>query len=326
MEEQKKAEKTTEDKKKKRIKKIIGVSLFVLLFIVVAVSMRATPSDDESIDGETDVAEETTVVDDEDSDNDVNEEVVDGLDDDYVDERPGLEEGTLGGIQEEAYEYASNGQWNDLIILLDKYDKEFDLEKSEKGEHLQDIYWDAMIISRLEQMGDDENAIIAGVEKIPHLKTVEMYVWALYHLPRNNIVDLSNDSLALAPTARGKVNIIDVQNSQYDEDLYNEMVEDEYIKSYMNSVDIYNIEGDGYFKVELTNYGVNETVYGLVRLGGGYDLIGIYSNDEYYSNHVETVSHFRKFSEKVNAGVEAIEQDEHSDSLDDSNDELNEED
>lgn len=284
--------------KKNAGKRLVMGLLLVVIFIGVAISMKNSNTEEDTEENDT-----ATIV-----KEDVNEDL-EPDETEFIDERPELEEQTLGSLKEEAYMLASNGKWDELIILLDKYDKEFNLETSEEGKHLKDIYWDATVISRLEQMGDDENAVIAGVEKIPFLKTKEMYVWALYFLPRNNIVDLSVDSLALAPTARGTIEIKNIESTQFDENIRAKLDEDEHIKYYINTTDEENEYNDGYFKIEVENYGVEETIYGVIHIGGEYELIGIYSGDTYYSNHIETVSHFRSFSEDVKAGVEKMLED-----------------
>lgn len=306
--------------KKINIKKTGGGFILVLMFIVVAYSTRPSPQKEES---PTDTSNEIVDEDRGDSDSDI---IIDDSPE-YVDERPKLEEGTLESLKDEVYELASQGKLNDLIVMLDKYDKEFDLEKNDDGMHLKNIYWDATVVARLMQMGDDENAVIAGTEKIPYLKTLEMYIWALYFLPRNNIVDMSIDSLALAPTARGQIEITNIVNSQNNEELHNEIIEDEHIKYYTNTIDWHNDYDNGFFKIDLLNYGVEETVYGVIDIDEKFNLIGIYSNDPYYSNHVETVSHFRQFSESVGAGLDKFLEEEErkmTDERREREDELNE--
>lgn len=286
------------------VKKLVFGLLLVFVFIGVAFSTSTNDTD-----GDNEEKNIESVIKDDDKE-DLEQDKTD-----FIDERPELEEQTVESLKEEAYVLASNGKWNELIILLDKYDKEFNLETSDEGMHLKDIYWDATVIARLEQMGDDENAVIAGIEKIPFLKTKEMYVWALYFLPRNNIVDLSVDSLALAPTARGAIEIKNIESTQFDENIREKLHEDEHIKYYINTTDEENEYNDGYFKIVVDNYGVEETVYGVIHIGGEYELIGIYSADAYYSNHIETVSHFRQFSEDVKAGVEKMLEDAENERL-----------
>lgn len=296
-----------ESKKKIKIskkKKITIIAVSAVVASIVGFKMGAKFVNENKQDT-SDTEEVTEVKEEKENTNDMDN---DEKDENYEDDRPELSEMTLEDVKEQTYQLASKGKWSELIVLLEKYDLEYNLETTEEGKYLKDMFWDANVISRLAQMGDDENAIIAGVEKLPYLKTPEMFVWGLYFLPRNNIVDLSVDTLALAPSSRGDVileekEVIPVSDENGARN--SELDKHDAIISHMNNQKE-GIFDNEYVRFDISNNGVKEHVYIGFAGDDKLRLVGFYSDDKYYSNKVETVRHFKDLSRDISAGVDEL--------------------
>ena len=232
----------------------------------------------------------------------------------YVDEdtREGLGEQMTNDLLNGAMAFASTGKWLDIVESIEDYDKSYDIEKDQGGKHLRDIFMDASILSRLQAQGESAEEIEEAKKAMVNLNTPEMFVLGLYFLPRNVLLDLSFDTLALGPTARGYVKVLDVVHYPVvDEDGYvNDKIEqDDVINRYLNNPDAVEFLTD-FYRVEVDNDGFEEYAY-LGRMDGApIELIGIYSDESDPGYTTKTVSHYKKFAEMIQEGFDEYYGDE----------------
>lgn len=225
----------------------------------------------------------------------------------FVDKRDVLSESMLDDMLEQAYELAARGQWGEMVNVLEQMDTEYNLDAPGKAQELRNLFLDANTLVTLTQMGDTAEAVEAAVEALPRMETKEMFVLGLYYLPRNVILELSVDSLALAPTQRGRVTLekrTDTPVSNEEGGLNEAIEKDDTIQRYffMNQVEEFQ---KGFTRFDVLNYTVEEYVYVVDLSDETFGLVGFYSDDTNPANTTKTVSYYQDFNKDVEKGVEA---------------------
>lgn len=229
-------------------------------------------------------------------------------DDPYVDERPELSDDEVEMLHQEVLGLAFQGQWLDIVELIEPYEMDYNLEATEVSQLVQHFYLDATRLARLTALGDTPDAVDASVEDLPRLHTEELFVLGLYFLPRNVLLELSVDHLALAPTQRGHVEITERTDLPFtlDDITPNEEVDEhEVIQRYLGMIRENDYE-DGFVRLDIVNGPVQEYVYVVHRADGNFGLVGFYSDDESPANTTQTVEHHLGFRQDVQKGLEAL--------------------
>lgn len=263
--------------------------------------------------GEPDVASEEEHA----SQQEVDEPVVEELsslpdapptDDPYVDERDTLSETRLNDLLDMALDFAYEGEWLELVNLVEPNDLDYNLEESEAGQYLRDLYLDANTLVTLTSLGDTPDAVDRSVEVLPTLHTEELFVLGLYYLPRNVLLEMSRDHLALAPTQRGHVQLterVDMPFTNPDGTGNDLSSKDDKIASYLETTRINEFE-EGFVRFSVQNGPIEEYVYVIQQPGDEKNLMGFYSDDTNPANTTKTVSHHLDFREDVSKGIEAL--------------------
>lgn len=229
-------------------------------------------------------------------------------DDPYVDERPELSEEEIEMLHQEVLNLAYQGQWLDIVDLVEPYEMDYNLEATELSQQVQYFYLDANRLARLTAMGDTPDAVDATVEDLPRLHTEELFVLGLYYLPRNVLLELSVDHLALAPTQRGHVEITartDLPFTLDDITPNEEVNEHEVIQRYLGMIRENDYE-EGFVRLDITNGPIEEYVYVVHQADGNFGLVGFYSDDDSPANTTQTVDHHLGFRQDVQKGLEAL--------------------
>lgn len=294
------------DKRKSIKKKVIGGLVMVVAVVVVMIIRGTGLKESETTepilkDGVTDVVE----LDDTDEGVEPEPKEVEGTN---IDERAVLTEEELDLALENAHRIASTANWEELLAETERYDTTYNLEVSDKGRILQELMWDADTLLRLEQAGGGYEEVLDGIDKLVNLNTPEMFVYGLYSLPRRYLLELSYDTLALAPSSRGDVIL---SNRDYmpindEENNWNTEI-DKYdiLATYLDFQSLGEFDFL-YVKYDVSNNGVNDEVYISKTSEEEWQLIGIYSSDEYYTDKNETVSHFLQLTQEAGKGVDRI--------------------
>lgn len=226
----------------------------------------------------------------------------------FEDERDEMDEDLIEEITQQVYDYAYAGQWYDIMTLVDRYDRDYNLDTEGDGEHLRALFQDANVIARLIGMGDNTDALEMSVQSIPTLQTPEIFVLALYYLPRNVILEMSQDTMALAPTQRGMVELVertDFPISLEDGSRNDALDDDEAIQRYFSG-DYEDMFEEGFIRFDILNYNIEEYAYIVINADGSFGLVGIYSEDTNPANTTKPVHHYREFNQDVEKGVEEL--------------------
>lgn len=223
-----------------------------------------------------------------------------------VNDREVLPEDVLKNTLNEVKELAYNGSWNEIISAVDSYDKEYNINSTDDGKLLKSIFFDANVLQRLRNLGDNSEAVEEAVSLLPRLSNEEMYVLGLYYLPRNVILELSSSTLALAPTNRGYVEIIERTDLPMvdEEGYYNEEIDNHsIIQNFVNSPVAPEFI-DGFVRLDVLNGGIEEYVYLAYMNDASIILIGFHSDDDSPENTTKTVAHYLQFRERITEGVD----------------------
>lgn len=242
-----------------------------------------------------------------------------------VDERDVLSDETIQQVLDSAKNRAYEGDWKGIVKVIGDYDKEYNIDETEEGKLLRNMMFDANTILRLQEMGDTPEAVERAVEDLPNVNLPEMFILGLYYLPRNVILELSSSTLALAPTQRGFVEIVDKQfipNST--EDGYNEEIEEHEAIMQFYTGPLSETFVDGFIRYEIMNGDIEEYVYITYKDDSPSILIGFYSDDTNPANTTKTVAHYLEFREMVNEGIDKWYTDEPVDEVDTTEDESDE--
>lgn len=229
-----------------------------------------------------------------------------------IDERETLDQPTLDSLLRTVKANASRGQWGEIISSVSDYDFDYNLETTEDGEYLRELFLDANTLANLNSLGDTNEAVEEAVMKLPNLSTHEMYVLGLYFLPRNVMLDLSSDTLALAPTQRGEVNITNVEyihTADEEGNVNSELENHEVITRYNQSV-LANEFPHQYIRVDVQNGAFHEYAYMVESFEAPIELIGFYSDETGENYTTKTVGHYRNFTEMIQQGIDTHYNDE----------------
>ena len=224
------------------------------------------------------------------------------------DDRETLADDTLNKAIDEVYELAYEGNWVDIMTNIDRYDQEYNLDTEGAGEELRSLFTDANVLTRLTSMGDTTDALDASLLSLPELNNPEMFVLGLYYLPRNVMLEMSYDLLALAPTQRGHVELVEYQyipvsneDGAKNTDIENDSVIEHYFAGGLEDDFV-----EGFHRFDVMNYNIEEYVYVAEHAGGRFELVGFYSDDPNPANTTKSVSHYRNFNQDVEKGVEEL--------------------
>lgn len=287
----------------------IVLTVIVTLIVITIFGLTQNKNSDDTLQSEVETAEDSGENSDENNEFDETDEL-DEVDIENMekDNREILDDTEADIVLQDVFNLLSNDRWDEVPEILARYDEEYNLEATTKGKYLQDIMWDTDALIRFKQDGEDYERIIKNVPQLVKLNTPEAFIYALYSLPRRYILELSEDSLALAPSHRGDLLLKDrtyIPAADEDGNRNDDIDEYELIKSHINNLNLGDYD-TAYYKYDITHNGVIEEVYIAKNFMDEWRLIGIYSQDEYYQNISETVSHFLEFSRDVGEGVDKM--------------------
>lgn len=229
-------------------------------------------------------------------------------DDPYVDERETLSDTRITDLTDMALDWAYQGEWLELANMIEPIDTEYNLEDSEEALFLRGLFLDANKLVTLTALGDTPDAVDRSVDLLPTFDTDELFVLGLYYLPRNVLLEMSADHLALAPTQRGHVQLterIDMPFTNPDGSGNDLESQDNKIASYLGSTRINEFE-EGFVRFEVQNGPIEEYVYVIQQPDNRKGLMGFYSDDSQQANTTKTVGHHLEFREDVSKGIEAL--------------------
>lgn len=224
----------------------------------------------------------------------------------YEDERDGLDDSTTEDLIRTVEALAAQGKWGQIVESVSDYDKDYNIDESERGQYLKSLFFDANTLARLQEMGDTTEAVEEAKITLGNLTNPEMFVLGLYFLPRNVMLDLSADTLALAPTQRGNVEILNITHipTTNEEGFANDEInQDETIKRYIGLPASIEFPED-FYRIDVNNGGFNEYVYLVRSISGPINLVGFYSDENGPEYTTKTVSHYQEFTKKIQAGFD----------------------